>query len=58
MPTKAQLDASLRAKALARWEGEGGALAHAPAKVPIDDVLEDREGVPRERPLLPTASRP
>jgi hypothetical protein len=57
MPTKDPLDAALRAKALARWEGEGGALAHAPASDSIDEVPENRERVPRERSLLPMATR-
>ena len=59
MPTKDPLDAALRAKALARWEGEGGALAHAPASDSIDDVPEHPERVPRERSLLllPMATR-
>jgi hypothetical protein len=36
--TQSQLDALMRAKALARWEGEGGALAPSPEKDSIDDV--------------------
>ena len=35
---QSQLDATMRAKALARWEGEGGALAPSPEKNAIDDV--------------------
>lgn len=38
MHTQTQLDALMRAKALARWEGEGGALAPSPKKDSIDDV--------------------
>lgn len=35
---QSQLDAMMRAKALARWEGEGGALAPSPERNAIDDV--------------------
>ena len=38
MPSRSQVDASMRAKALARWEGEGGALAPTVEKDSIDDV--------------------
>lgn len=38
MQTQAQLDAAIRARALARWEGEGGALAPSPETDSIDDV--------------------
>ena len=38
MPSPSQLDALMRARALARWEGEGGALAPAPEDEAIDDA--------------------
>jgi hypothetical protein len=44
-------DASMRARALARWEGEGGALAPAPQ----DDAIEHASLRPPGRPRLESA---
>ena len=38
MQTPSQVDALVRARALARWEGEGGALAPSTEADSIDDV--------------------
>lgn len=38
MQTQAEIDALVRAKTLARWEGEGGALAPSPERDSLDDV--------------------
>ena len=38
MQSQATLDAAMRTRALARWVGEGGALAPSPEKDSIDEV--------------------